>query len=527
MNADPNTPAPDNTVLLRLERVEKTLGGRRILDGLTWELRRGECAVILGPSGGGKTVFLHTLLGLLPPDAGHAGWPGLDGDDPFASMAVMSQEDALLDERTVEANLTVSREERANCFGPPFGPGTDAAIDAVLREVELEPAHVRRKLPSQLSGGMRRRVALARALIRQPAVLIADEPTTGLDPASSARVYDLLGQLIQRRGMSAVIITHDPACASRLGFPVYYFSPVDGRMPRWEAEPAASHEEHHRALLIWMQEQLAAHIARAEVRAVNNPAAEGAPPDPLTSTPGRALDAIGRMGLLVGELFAPPSAALFSRNLLQWGLGTLPLTFMIFLMLGFVMEIQAEAAVVEYGFSNQVPELVALSLLRLAPILTGFLMAGRCGSAIGAQIGWMGLGGQMRALKTLRLHPDRALFPPLFWSLTLAMPLLSLAGLAIGAFGALLALATPLSEARITPSFFWNTFPDFLSALELSLFIGKGLLMGAGLALITYAGAAVPKRSPADVTRSITLGLVLAFLWMTLADTLLGLLFPI
>jgi phospholipid/cholesterol/gamma-HCH transport system ATP-binding protein len=525
-------PPPDNKnaapdVLLHLNAVEKTLGGRRILDRLSWELRRGECAVILGPSGGGKSVFLHTLLGLMSPDAGAVERPGMDNADPFATMAVMFQEDALLDERTVEANLAVAREERADCFAAPFADGTGEAIDAVLREVELDPPRVRRKLPSQLSGGMRRRVALARALIRRPAVLVADEPTTGLDPASSARVYDLLGRLIQRRGMSAVIITHDPACASRLGYPVYYFSPIDGRMPCWKPTPAASHEDHHRALLLWMQEQVAAHIARAEARPAD---IEAPPPDAIASlagVPGRFVESIGRLGVLLGELRRPPSLALLLRDLLQWGVGTLPLTFMIFLLLGMIMEIQAEAAVVEYGFSVKLPELVALSLLRLAPILTGFLMAGRCGSAIGAQIGWKGLGGQMRALQTMRLDPERALFPPIFWSLTFALPLLALAGLAIGSAGALLILNSPLSGAAITPSYFYSVFPDFLTPLELTLFIVKGLLMGAGLALITWSGAAAPKRSPDDVTRSITLGLVLSFVWMTLVDALLGLFFPI
>lgn len=511
--------------LLRLSGVVKALGGRRILDGLSWELREGECAVLLGPSGGGKSVFLHTLLGLMKPDAGEVAHDAI-GDDRFRAIAVMFQDDALLDDRTVEANLAIACEERLDAFTGPFAAETEAAIDEVLREVELDPALVRRRLPSQLSGGMRRRVALARAVIRRPRVLIADEPTTGLDPASSARVYDLLGRLIERHGMSATIITHDPACASRLGYPVYYFSPIDGRLPCWRAPDATSPDERHRSLLIWMQEQLAAHLERARDR--QDPAAlQKTAPTDLAEHIGRAVDRIGTFGLLAMQLGTPPNPMLLARNLLQWGLGTLPLTFLIFLMLGVVMEVQAESAVVDFGLSNRLPELVALSLLRLAPILTGFLVAGRCGSAIGAQIGWMQLAGQMRAMRTMRLDPERALFPPLFWSLTLSVPLLALAGLVIGAAGALLALASPLSHARITAAFFLEAYPEFLTTTELVLFVLKTLAMGAGLAIITYAGAAAPKRSPADVTRAITRGLVASFLWITLVDATIGVLYPL
>ena len=521
-------------VLIQLEHVVKTLGGRRILDGLNWELGAGECAVILGPSGAGKTVFLHTLLGFLAPDAGRVLTPGLPGDR-FESIAVMFQEDALIETGTVEANLAMAVEERADLFHGPFEPRTDEAIDAVLREVQLDPTRVRAALPSTLSGGMRRRVALARALIRQPRILIADEPTTGLDPSTSKRVYDLLGELIQRRGMSAVMITHDPTCASRLGFPVYFFSPIEGRMPRWPAPDSETpYEERHKSLLVWMAEQIDAHIQRQN----NNETAER-PPDAdappfdfkqeSVETFHQTVDALGRKALLADRLWHKPSPVLLTRNLLQWGAGTLPLSAMIFLMLGVVMQVQAETALLQFGrgFSDLLPELVALSLLRLSPILTGFLMAGRCGSAIGAQIGWMQLGGQFRALRTLRIEPDRVLFAPLFWSLVISAPLLALSGLFFGALGAVLAMVSPLSHADLTLLAFWDNFPQSITAAEVAVLMLKSILMGAGLAVIAYAGGAGPKRSPAEVTSAITRGLVLVFIWVALVDTLVSLLIPV
>lgn len=538
-----------STPLIALHQVTKTLGQRRILDALSWELREGECAVILGPSGGGKTVFLHLVLGFMQPDDGRVELAGKAAADPFQSIAVMFQEDALLDERTVEANLAVAFEERADLFGPPRRPATHEAIDAVLREVRLDPERVRRLLPSALSGGMRRRVALARALIRRPNILIADEPTTGLDPASAAAIYDLLAELIRRRGMSAILITHDPHCALRLGDPVYYFAPMEGRLPRWDglrieggeiqiSESRIPNNEGSRqqALNEWLKARVEEHRARQEQDnampphfAAGNPQA-GRPAlasRPAQSAITNALDTLGRGALALGRLGEPPSLRLLTINLLSWGVKTLPLQALIFLMVGVVIQVQAETTVVDYGLSNRLPELMALGLMRLAPILTGFIMAGRCGSAISAQIGWMTLSGQLRALRTMRIDPDRALFPPLFWALLLAGPLLSLAGLGLGAAGALAVLASPLSRARITPSFFWAALPGFLTAGELALVLLKGALIGAGLAVIAFAAGSRTKRSPADVTTAITGGLVIAFTWVALVDTALSLIFPI
>lgn len=514
--------------LIQLNQISKSFGGRRVLDRLDWQLEQGECAVILGPSGGGKTVFLHILLGLLAPDDGEVTWPGVGTADFFKSAAVLFQEDALLEEWSVEANLAVALRERAELYRPPFDARTAEAISAALREVRLEPERMRGMLPSALSGGMRRRVALARALIRQPRILIADEPTTGLDPASAARVYDLLGELIRRRGMSAILITHDPACASRLGYPVYYFSPVQGLMPRWNAPPTdTSPAERHRDLLLWMHGQTVDHTRRQEEKGPEKPDEAARPARPLAERVRDRftgfLDGLGRGGILLGELAGRPSLGLLAVNLWAWGAKSAPLMGLIFLMLGIVTEVQSEAAVVGYGLSNRLPELIALSLLRLAPILMGFLLAGRCGSAISAQVGWMQLAGQFRALRTMRIEPDRALFPPIFWSMVIAAPLLALAGLLIGAAGAAAMLASPVSQAKISLTFFLKAYPTFLSVGELAVVALKSALMGGGIAAIAYAGGARPKRSPADVTSAITGGLVAAFLWVALVDMVLSL----
>ena len=496
--------------------------GRKVLAGLDWALREGECAVVLGPSGGGKTVFLQTLLGLAPPDSGVIETPGATDGERFATVAVMFQEDALLEDRSGAANLAVAAEERLDLYEAAPSAATREAIDAVLRRVRLDPERVRHLRPSALSGGMRRRVALARALIRRPRVLVADEPTTGLDTASAAAVYDVLEELTAPGGMTALMVSHDPVCAARLGRPVYFFRPGERAMARWEP-PAGPFEARLAALRAWADAQTASLPAPADADA--DPPAAARP-----STGARlmdAVDALGRGALLFGRLARAPSPVMFLRNLREWGSGTIPLTALIFVLVGMVMEVQAEAALLPYGGSRYLPELVALGLLRLAPILTGFLVAGRCGSAIGAQTGYMELSGQFRVLRTMRIDPARTLFPPLVAALALATPLLALGGIAAGALGAALALGAPISRAGITLRFFLIEFPGHLGALDLAMVALKGVLIGAGVAAIAFGGGARPKRSPEEISQAMTSGLVAAFIWTTVVDTLLSLVRPI
>ncbi len=137
----------------------------------------------------------------------------------------------------------------------------------------------------------------------------------------------------------------------------------------------------------------------------------------------------------------------------------------------------------------------------------------------------MQLSGQFRACADAD-RSGKGPVPPLFWALTAAVPLLALAGIWLGALGALIVLKSPLSHARISVDFFLSDFPLHLTAGEISVVIVKGMLIGAGIALIAFSGGARPKRSPAEVTSAITGGLVAAFVWITCVDTAMSLLFP-
>jgi len=204
-------------VKIALEGVSKAFGGNVVLDGLDLEIHEGDSVVILGGSGTGKSVLLKHMIGLLAPDAGRV---VVDGQD-LATLDVREltgfrrrfgmafQEGALFDSMSVWENVAfpLKRAKRSK----------DEIRDRVaecLRLVRLEGADA--KLPSELSGGMRRRVGFARAIALEPRILLFDEPTTGLDPVIKAIIDELILELQDTLQSTAVTITHDLASAFRI-----------------------------------------------------------------------------------------------------------------------------------------------------------------------------------------------------------------------------------------------------------------------------------------------------------------------
>ncbi len=204
-------------LLIELEGVSKSFAGKVVLDRLDFGVREGETVVVLGGSGTGKSVLLKHVIGLLRPDAGRVRVDGIDlatlGEREITTFrrrfGMAFQEGALFDSMTVWENIAfpLKRAKRA--------PGEIAArVAECLEWVHLEGAE--RKMPSELSGGMRRRVGFARAIALEPRILLFDEPTTGLDPVMKAVIDELILELSERLGSTAVVISHDLGSAFRI-----------------------------------------------------------------------------------------------------------------------------------------------------------------------------------------------------------------------------------------------------------------------------------------------------------------------
>ncbi|MEM6659518.1 MAG: ATP-binding cassette domain-containing protein [Pseudomonadota bacterium] len=196
--------------MIRMENVTKAFGDNQVLQGMNLEIPKGTSMVIIGGSGTGKSVALKCILGLIKPDSGMIYVDGKDatkGDrDAFlARFGMLFQGAALFDSLPIWQNVAF-RLLRGPLKRPPEY-AREIAIDK-LRRVGLR-AKVADLYPSELSGGMQKRVGLARAIAAEPEIIFFDEPTTGLDPIMSGVINDLIREIVTEMGATAMTITHD------------------------------------------------------------------------------------------------------------------------------------------------------------------------------------------------------------------------------------------------------------------------------------------------------------------------------
>ncbi|WP_170449821.1 ABC transporter ATP-binding protein [Ruegeria arenilitoris] len=196
--------------MIRMENVHKAFGDNHVLRGMNLEIAKGTSMVIIGGSGTGKSVALKCILGLIKPDSGKIFVDGQDartGDrDAFlARFGMLFQGAALFDSLPVWQNVAF-RLLRGS-LKRPTDEAREIAIEK-LRRVGLR-AKVADLYPSELSGGMQKRVGLARAIAAEPEIIFFDEPTTGLDPIMSGVINDLIREIVTEMGATAMTITHD------------------------------------------------------------------------------------------------------------------------------------------------------------------------------------------------------------------------------------------------------------------------------------------------------------------------------
>ena len=204
---------------VRLENVSKAFGALRVLDDVSLELPAGEATVVLGRSGTGKSVLLKHIVGLLHPDAGHVflGDQDITALTPAAlaiarrQIGFLFQNAALFDSITVGDNVAFPLRRHTRL------PEAEvrARVEEKLAAVGLADAVAR--MPAALSGGMRKRAGLARAMALDPSVLLVDEPSAGLDPVTSEEIDDLLVRVKRERGTTLVVVTHNIPSARRIG----------------------------------------------------------------------------------------------------------------------------------------------------------------------------------------------------------------------------------------------------------------------------------------------------------------------
>lgn len=223
-------PYSSDEVVIRIRDLHISFGSHRVLQGFDLDLHKGEDMVVLGKSGSGKSVLIKCIIGLLQPDSGSIEVLGRDlsGMDPRSldevrtRVGFLFQSNALYDSMTVRENLEFPLRRHWIRIGQDE---VDRMVMDALTNVGL--AETVDMMPAELSGGMRKRIALARTLILKPEIILYDEPTTGLDPITGKEISELMVEIAEKYRTSSLIISHDMRCVERTSESIAVL--IDGR----------------------------------------------------------------------------------------------------------------------------------------------------------------------------------------------------------------------------------------------------------------------------------------------------------
>jgi phospholipid/cholesterol/gamma-HCH transport system ATP-binding protein len=205
--------------MIKLINIHKSFGPKRVLEGFTLDVPEGESMVIIGYSGSGKSVAIKHIVALLEPDEGEVWVDGRDVStlsrrelsDMRSHIGYVFQFAALFDSYSIGENIAMGLRKRGELSPREI----DARVHEALDLVELP--NVAERFPAELSGGMRKRVGIARAVALRPKYMLYDEPTTGLDPVTSATMDELMIRMREKLGVTSVVITHDMRSAYAIG----------------------------------------------------------------------------------------------------------------------------------------------------------------------------------------------------------------------------------------------------------------------------------------------------------------------
>ncbi len=508
--------------------------GRRILLGpVDLAIREGERIGLLGPSGCGKSQLLDRLLGLQIPRRGDgrvifhspAGNGAQAREERTQGVSAVFQTNALFDTLSVRRNLAIAAGGRAD----------EGEIAGALRRVGLDPDADAHKFPAELSGGMQRRVALARALLARPRLLALDEPLAGLDGESRRIVMETLLAVWRESEPPPAILLIEHHYEFVAGFcdRLLWIDPRGRRLIEVEGWRGAEKTERLALIQDFLQSGKTAGGAPPPAAASGAAAPGGAFSGGWRELRETARSFAGAVAeaprLALALLHGPFSGARPGRDFLESFLRAsalaMPYVGLIFALLGLLITLQSERTLRPLGLSAQIPEAVTRGIVQgIGPLLLALLMAGRSGSAIASEIGAQTLSRQVDMWKMLGRDPREVLFAPRAWGMILALPLMLLFALflATGAGWLYYALAP---QASLTATAFWRGALEAWSLRHTLEGMIRVALDGFALVALACLCGSTPKRAAEDVAEAATRAVVLSGVAFLLIETLWSFLF--
>lgn len=539
----PNPPGGRADAVLRARDLRVRVPGRVLIEQVNLEIHAGDRVALLGPSGCGKSQLLDRLLGLTPtgpedgmvergyeaPDPPRPEGVNAPESEPDMPLGMVFQTNALFDTLTVRQNIAVGS-------GKPHHAGAGDAAAQWIRAVGMHPERDGGKYPAELSGGMQRRVALARALAARPRLLVLDEPLVGLDGESLRIVTDTVARAYRESqgAMAVLVVTHDYPFAIEFCDRMLWIHPDRRRVEEvgeWRELDFAARKSRIESLLHDAGAKGAKDTAREETGTRQRPWWEGLrgafsgslrPRNPLS--PASSLGA-----LMLGFLHGPFAGIRPGRDFLEhWTRACIlavPYVGLIFSLLGLLLVLQGERMLGPYGLASRIPEAVTRGVLEgIGPLLLALLMGGRSGSAMAAELGAQRFGRQVDQWRLLGRDPAEVLFAPRAWGLVLALPLLYLFGVYI-ALGAGWLFYSLIPHGGLTARAFWEGARQYWELLPTLHGMARVALDGAVLASIAYVCGTSPKQGPEDIAEGSTRTVVysaIAFLAIEVAWTAFG-----
>jgi ABC-type transporter Mla maintaining outer membrane lipid asymmetry ATPase subunit MlaF/ABC-type transporter Mla maintaining outer membrane lipid asymmetry permease subunit MlaE len=488
--------------LVRMRGVSKGFGGRLILDRVDLDLNEGRVVVVVGPSGGGKSVLLDLLLGLLRPDAGT-----IEVDGP---LGMVFQDGALFDDLSVRRNIGFP-------YRGPIHRKPDV-VNSAAAAVGLAPGHLAAR-PTQLSGGLRKRASIARALVQAAPILLYDEPTAGLDAASSIRVAEAILTARDAGGgeQAALVVTHDYPLAARIADDILYLDPEVHRLVPLLTQEQLADYGGRKAAVPAIRDRLEAHFAEAEP-----PASE--PGTDKTPWRVRLRDALGearRAATALTGVRVPTGPALMARI---WDVGVTSATSILAsgFVLGLVSALQlGQALGLAFDDMDPLPALLGVVMCHhVGPLYTGLFLAGRVGARVASEVGIKTYLRQADALQTFGVRPEAVWLSPILAASILSFPalaiLLEAAGLAGGYFGYVVLLGQNTAG-------FQHTVLEDVQVVPFLVGLGRAAVTGAVVATVAYNAGRGARRGSDAVGRATTRAVVAGLLGAIAVELVFGL----